>query len=920
VQFRILGPVEIETDGRILPLARRQERCLLGILLLDPGRVVAAERLCVLLWDDHPPEQSRAILRSHVARVRAALADAGAATHGVALEFQQRGYVLHAPPESIDAHRFRRLLAQADRTGDPGAREALLSQALGLWRGPALAGAATELLRSRLCADLEELRLHATEESVAVRLALGRHRELLAELADLTATHPARERLAELHMRALYAAGRTEDALAVYADLRTRLATRLGLDPGPAVQRLQRIILRREPLDAPAAVPAPPRPAQLPLDLAGFTGRDAELRQLDDLLGTRSVVAAVTGTAGVGKTTLAVHWAHRVRHHFPDGQLYVNLRGFDPSGAAVTPTEALLGFLEALGVAAAQRPSTVDAQIGLYRSLLAGKRMLLLLDNASDPEQVRPLLPADPGCLAVVTSRNQLTGLVAIEGAQRLRLDLLTAHEAGRLLAARLGAARVDAEPDAARALTELCARLPLALAVAAAQAAAEPEVPLATVVTRLRATRTALDAVTGDDTATNIRSVFAHSYQTLSPPAANLFRLFGLHPGPDVSAAAAASLAGVPPHEVGPLLGELTRAHLVAEPTPGRYTSHDLLRAYARELAETVDPAGERDAAILRLLDHYVHTAYAANLLDPHREPIRIEPASAGVTPERFTDFTEATAWLGTEHQVLLGAVRLAEQTDLNRHTWQLAWALANFLYRHGYWHDFVTVQEAALAAARRTGDGVGESAAHRFLAHALTRLGRHEEAYAHLQRSLVIHERIDDPNGLGHTHGTIAEVWYERQGRYREALHHAELALEQHLLAGNESGQAESLDQVGRYHSQLGDHEQALVHCRNALLLLRKVGNSQGEAATLDSLGHAHHHLGESQEAIACYRKSVELFRDLGDRYNEADVLTHLGEVHRDTGEMGAARDCWQRALTIFDQLEHPNAQTVRDLLSRL
>ncbi|TML22344.1 MAG: SARP family transcriptional regulator, partial [Actinobacteria bacterium] len=426
MQFRILGPVEIcADDGRIVPLARRQERCLLGILLLDPGRVVPADRLCALLWDDNPPEQARAILRSHITRVRAALAGA----REVALDFQQGGYVLHAEPETVDVHRFRRLLDRAGTTTDAGTRERLLRQALALWRGPALDGAATPRLRTRLCADLEEQRLHASEEAIAAGLVLGRHRELLAELADLTGTHPAREHLAELHMRALYATGRTAEALAAYTRLRTHLADQLGLDPAPALQRLHRSILRREPLpdSTPPGTRSDVRPAQLPPDLPGFAGRTGQLEHLDRLLAGRTsavVISAITGTAGVGKTSLAIHWAHRVRDRFPDGQLYLNLRGFDPAGSAVTPAEAVRGILDALGVAPQRIPDGLDAQVGLYRSLLSGKRLLILLDNARDPEQVRPLLPGSPGCLAVVTSRNRLTGLVAIDGAQPVPLDL----------------------------------------------------------------------------------------------------------------------------------------------------------------------------------------------------------------------------------------------------------------------------------------------------------------------------------------------------------------------------------------------------------------------------------------------------------------------------------------------------------------
>jgi DNA-binding SARP family transcriptional activator/tetratricopeptide (TPR) repeat protein len=916
VRFRILGPVEIEAGGRTVTLARRQERCLLGILLLDPGRIIPAERLCALLWDDDPPDQARAILRTHVTRVRTALAG----TDAVRLEFQQGGYVLHTEPETVDAHRFSRLFERAVELTGPADRERVLREALALWRGPALDGAATPALRTRLCADLEEQRLYATEEALAAGLALGRHRELLAELADLSATHPTRERLAELRMTALYATGRTAEALAVYADLRTHLAEQLGLEPGAPVRRLQRAILRRDPLagaDRPA--PAQVRPAQLPPDLTRFAGRTAELDRLSRLLDERAtavVISAITGTAGVGKTSLAIHWAHRVRDRFPDGQLYANLRGFDPTGTAVTPSEAVRGFLDALSVPPQRIPDTLDAQVGLYRSLLAGKRMLVVLDNARDPEQVRPLLPGVSGCLALVTSRNQLTGLVAIDGADPVPLDLLTPDEAGQLLAARLGTARVAAEPGAVAALVELCARLPLALAVAAAQAAARPGVPLAEVVAQLRSTHSALDAVTGDDRATDIRAVFARSYHILSPAAARLFRLLGLHPGPDLPAAAAASLAGVPPAEVEPLLAELTRAHLVTEPVGGRYTFHDLLRAYARELAGAGTEAPE---AAHRLVDHYLHTAYAAALVDPHpRDPVEVAAISPGVTPEPIADHRAAMAWFTAENAAVVGIVRLAAASGLDPQAWQLAWAVANFLYRQGHWQDFVAIQGVARDAAGRAGNRSRQAAAERFLGYALARMGRYDEAYEHLRAALDLHRDLDDPVGHAHSHSAISEAFFEPAGRYAEALDHCEQALDLYRVAGNRPGEASALDFIGWVQGRAGDHGSALVSCEKALVLHQELGNRQGEAATWHGLGYAHHHLGDHARAIECYRHALDIFRDLGDRYFEADVLANLGDPYQATGDLAMARTCWQRALEILDRLEHPGADAVRAKLA--
>jgi DNA-binding SARP family transcriptional activator len=451
--LRILGPVEVEgDDGQVVTPVRRRERGLLGILLLEPGQVVPAHRLAELLWDGDPPDRARRALYSHVARIRALPADAGAGADEVALVSHGDGYLIRVAPELVDAQRFRRLVEQAGRTADLTGRARLLREALALWRGPVLHNAVTDRLGEQLGMELAELRLHATEESMAVGLAQGAHAELVGELARLAAAHPLRSRLLRLHLLALYHCGRTGDALEAYAAARSRLAEELGIDPDDESRRLHDAILRGEPVprsDLPAPDPTATRPAQLPPDLAAFTGRDFALKLLDELASVPGSVVAIVGTAGVGKTTLAVHWAHRSVDRFPDGQLYVNLRGFDP-GSAMAPEEAVPAFLDALGVAPHRVPSSLAAQVGLYRSLIAGKRLLVLLDNAASPEQVRPLLPGTPGCLALVTSRSQLAGLVATAGARPVPLDLLSADESRELLARRLGLERVAVEPAAA--------------------------------------------------------------------------------------------------------------------------------------------------------------------------------------------------------------------------------------------------------------------------------------------------------------------------------------------------------------------------------------------------------------------------------------------------------------------------------------
>jgi DNA-binding SARP family transcriptional activator len=924
VQFRVLGPVEVEaSDGRVLRLARRQERTVLAILLLAAGRMLPMDRLCELLWEEDPPRQARQTIRTYVARIRALLADAGAQEHGVELVADQGGYRLTVAPDTVDALLFRTLVERAGQVADLSERDRMLREALGLWRGPALHQAAPDALRQRLCADLEELRLRAVEESFATGLTLGRDRELLPQLARLLAEHPVRERLVELHMLALYRQGRTTEALEVYDRAGDRLRDELGLDPGPGLRQLHLAVLRGEPVPGADPVPVgrPARPAQLPADLAMFTGRTVHIGALDELLSgnaTAVVISAIAGTAGVGKTALAVHWAHRVRDRFPDGQLYANLRGFDPTGRSTTTAEAIRGFLDALGVAPQRVPGTLDAQIGLYRSLLADKRVLVVLDNARDSEQVRPLLPGASSCMALVTSRNQLTGLVAVDGAHPLAVDLLTAAEARQLLDARLGTDRAAAEPRAVDDLTELCARLPLAVAIAAAHAAANPRLPLADLVTDLRRTRNALDMLTGDDAATDLRAVFSWSYNALGPDAARLFRLLSLHPGPDIGVPAAASLAGIPVARAGPLLAELARAHLLAEQTPGRYGFHDLLRAYATEQAEAHD--ADRQAATHRMLDHYLHTAHrAAILLRPHREPVVPASPRPGVTCPQLATYEDALTWFAGEQSVLVAAVQHAAGNGFDAHSWQLAWALTDFLARRGRWHDRETVDRIALESARRLEDRPAAAYSHRCLALGYTALRRYEDANTHGEQALDLYAELGDKAGQARTHQSLSWAFH-RQDRPDRALRHAEQALDLYRAVDDPVGQATALNNIGWDHVVLGDHQQALVACHQALALFQALADHHGEALVWDTIGYAHHHLGDYRQAVTCFQHALDLFRHLGDRNNEADTLTNLGDAHHATGDADAARDTWRAALAILDELGHADAERVRTKLEDL
>jgi len=902
---------------------------LLAALLVKGGRVVAADELAELVWDGQPPRGSRGALHSAVQRLRSTFGPVG---HGL-IHTRPPGYLIEVGEGDFDVRRFGLLAVRGRAAAEAGRWEQaaqILAEALGLWRGEPLADIPSQLLRAREIPHLEEQRLEVLAARIDADLHRGRHGEVVAELRQLLTAHPLRERFHAQLMLALYREGRQSDALTAYQDIRRVLADDLGVDPGPELQRLQHRILAADPelLIAESSGPRMAQeqvvPAQLPGAVRHFAGREGELRALAGMLsepaGTAGtvVISAIDGTAGIGKTALAVHFAHQAAARFPDGQLYVNLRGFDPSGSPVTVAEAVRGFLDAFAVDPRRIPASFDAAAALYRSLLAGKRVLVVLDNARDARQVRPLLPGSPSCLVVVTSRSQLTSLVATEGAHPLTLGLLTAGEARELLTRRLGSERIAGDPQAADELIVLCARLPLALNIAAARAAAHPGFPLAALATELRDSRGRLAALDAGDAAASVGAVFSWSYRQLSGPAARTFRLLGLHPGPDISVPASASLAGVSLGHAGRALAELTRAHLITEHAPGRFTFHDLLRAYAAGQASVHDSDTERQAAIRRGLDHYLHTACAADrLLIPARDPIALAPPQPGVIPGSLTDPGQALGWFRAEHQVLLAATAQAADAGFDVRAWQLPWALATFLDRQGHWQDWDTTQRIALAAARRSGDAVGLAHAHRQLGRIHISSGSHADAGIHLAPALDLFRDVGDEVAEARTRLDIARA-LEGQGQYREAIAHAVAALDLFEAVGHQTGQARALNGAGWCYARLGEYEQALDYCKQALALHRELGYRSGESATLDSLGYAHEHLGHHAEAIDCYRRSLALSRADGDRYGEADALSHLGDAHHGAGDLEAARDYWQQALAILDDLRHPDAGHIRARLA--
>jgi tetratricopeptide (TPR) repeat protein len=655
---------------------------------------------------------------------------------------------------------------------------------------------------------------------------------------------------------------------------------------------------------------------QLPPAVPGFAGRAGALAELDRLRTAGTVVAAVSGTAGIGKTALALHWAHLAAADFPDGQFYLNLRGFDPAGSPVAPAEAVRTLLEALGVPPQRIPAAVDAQAALYRGLLAERRALLVLDNARDADQVHPLLPGGPACRVVVTSRNQLAGLVSAVGARPLPLDLLTVAESGDLLAARMGTARLVAEPAAVEAIVGACSRLPLALAIVAARAALYPTFPLAALADELRAAHGGLAAFAGADPGSDMRAVFSWSYRSLSTGAARLFRLLALHPGPIAGAPALASLAALPLAETRALAAELTHANLLAEPEPGRFACHDLLRAYSAEQSRAVDPEPERRAANGRVLDHYLHSAHAADLLvDPHRDPIPLPPRAPGVTPEPIADHGAALAWFDTE---LTGLLAAAEEADDLR-ACRLARTMAHYLERRGHWHRWAALQQRVLAAARRLGEQGEIAHAHRSHGRVAIYLGQTGEALTHLDQALDGFRAAGDRAGQGRIMFDLSWVSC-REDRAAEALAQSREAYDLFTAAGHRSGQGRALNNIGWCLGWLGRHEEAVRSCRRGLDVLEEIDDRFGAADGWDALGHAQHALGRHQEAAESYARSHALWRELGHRYQEADMLARLGDNQSAAGDPGGAAESWHRALDLLEQLDHPDAEQVKARLDRL
>jgi DNA-binding SARP family transcriptional activator/tetratricopeptide (TPR) repeat protein len=935
VQFRVLGRVEADHHGVPVPLGRRRERCLLGVLLLDAGRPVSGERLAALLWDDAPPATAHAALNTHMSRLRNRLDPQHNGSLGVRLVNRHGGYLAEADPQTVDAHRFRALCDRARTLTEPGARSMCLREALALWRGPVLADVASPRLRERVGVEVTELQMSATVLAIDAELACGRHQQLVGELSALTAEHPYHERLTGQLMLALYRCDRYAEALAAYRRLGDRLAGDLGVNSGPALRDLHTAILRRDPeLTGPVFVgdgPGLPVPAQLPADVSHFTGRENQVKSLAELLaGHRHqpgpvVISAITGIPGVGKTALAVHFAHQVADRFPDGQLYVNLRGYE-STEPMSPDDVLAGFLRALGVKVSTIPQSLDERASLYRSVLAGRRVFVLLDNARTAEQVRPLLPGTPTSMVAVTSRDDLAGLVARDGAQRLTLDSLPEADAIRLLSNMLGAERVAREPTAAADLAHLCGCLPLALRVVGERAVRRVYASLADLATELADQAHRLDLLdTPSDAPSAVRAVFSWSYQALPDTTARLFRRLGLHDGVDFDARAATLLHGtgadvVPDRRVIAALDTLVAAHLLESPSAGRYHFHDLIRLYATERASAEETRQDRDEALRRLLSWYLRMAAAAGLIiNPHRRHISLDGDKPSAEHPPFDTYDQALGWLESERANLVAAVGQAARQELHEIAWKLPIALWDLFHLGRHWSDWITTHEIALSSARSLGNREAESWILNRLANAYRGSNQPQKSIDCLHRSLAISQQTENRREQASALGNLGNA-YHMLKRFNAAMEHFRQALALYRDIGDPYGESSALTNLGWVHTSQEEPAEAVGYYSRALAISRQISNKYIESTCLSNLAQAYLRLGHLDQAITHGTEALAVAQDSGNRTEHAQTLNTLGHAAQQQGRLDDARQAWQEAYSIFQELGDPQAPAVHAALASL
>lgn len=913
VEFRLLGAVEVWRAGRAVPLGGPRQRAVLAALLLRANESVSVSQLREAVWED-PPVAAESNVRTYLARLRRELREPGGESR---LITRHGGYELVVHPGELDWAAFDELAGRGRRAaeaGDFGAAAGCFDRALRLWRGRPLDGLKPGPgLRAELT-RLWERYLTVVEQRARAGIELGEHEVVVGDLRRFVAEHPAREELSSLLMLALYRCGRQAEALDVLAGTRQHLVTEFGVEPGAGLRTMQQRILTADPtLDAVGPGPRGPVSAhrQLPMDISDFTGREADLarlRRLVDRAGERSVViTAVDGMAGVGKTRLAVHAAHQLVRagRFDELQLWADLRGFDPDSPPADPAGVLEAFLGLLGVAPRQIPAELAARAALYRDRLAGRKALVLLDNAANEAQVQPLLPGSPGCLVLVTSRRTLADL---DGAGRLHLDVPSAEEAAALLGRIAGDRRVAAQPAEARRVADLCGRLPIAITLAAQRLRNRPTWTVKDLAGRLEAAAGRLDELHGRNRA--VRAAFDLSYRTLPDAWRRVFRLIGLHPGDTFAADSVAALAGTPPRVVEDILESLLDEHLLQEVTPGRYRPHDLLRLYARERALAEEP--DADAALRRLFLWYLHAAEnAAGWLDPEHRPVPL-----GDAPPWLPDFgTRARAldWCEVERANLVDVVRAAAERGEHGVAWQLPCALLSFYYLRKHWDDWISTHRVAVDAAVRAGERGAQARVLNGLGVAYSDLGRHDEAVSCHREASPLFRAAGDTRGEAWNLNNLGVAYHDLQ-RFEEAAGCHRKALPLMRAIHDAHGESICLNNLGDAHRRLGQLAQAADCLNQALDIQRRTGDRAAQRFTLWTFGALHQDTGMIAEAVASYRQALEISRNLNDRWNVANLLTRLADALDTAGHPTEAHDCRQEAHTILAQLADPDPDPTR------
>jgi DNA-binding SARP family transcriptional activator/Tfp pilus assembly protein PilF len=946
VEFRILGPLELWSDGRRHEVERAKQRLVLAILLQTPGRPVSRDKLIDYVWDGDAPPKARDNLYSHVSRLRGLL---GRLDGNVSIDTFRPGlYVLHADELTIDLFRFKMLRRQAraiSESGDDKQALDLLRRALDLWHGEPLANVSGGWAE-RTGRSLEDEFFATTLERVEIELRLGHHADLVTELSDLVIEHPYNEKLVCHLMEALYRGGRQAEALQVYGDARNRLREALGTDPGEEPQELYRRILAgdRTLLPVPRAQPAAFAPrSTLPDDIRLFTGREEEITQLLAMASSTGpgyaahpTVIAIDGMAGVGKTVLSVHLAHRLAGEYPDAQVYIDLHGYDADHAATDPGTALDTLLQMLGIPAQRIPRSIEDRTALWRSELARRRVLVVLDNAAGHEQIRPLLSSAPGCLTLVTSRRRLVGL---DDVRSISLDVLSPADAGRLLERAIGPGRSPTSSDLAE-VVRLCGFLPLAIQLVGNRLRHRTAWTVAALAKRLAGRRLAEIRAEGRE----ITAVFDLSYRGLAPEARLAFRRLGLHLGPDVTLHSAAAAIGGGLADADRAIEDLLDQHLLTEPAEGRYRFHGLIREYARQLAESEDPPAERADAVRRQLDHYVSTALIADrLLYPLGRRLGSGPVIPLPDPEPIETAEQAREWLATEYQNLLAFAEYDVTERSPVHTALLAHALARHLEAEGHWDKAATLHEHAVGAWRELEDAAGEAQALLDLSLVRFRTGQYGEALDEARESLGIYRSIGDQRGEADVLDHVGLIHWQ-QSRYREALTYSRKGLLIRRATGDLYGEARALDHIaifleftGRYrdatdsrmralsiHAEIDDSSGRQMALNNMGDLKLKIGEvtsaltyyseaetaaaqmgRQHEAIWWTNLANVFQHTGRCEEALARYRTALRTYKEIGDRRSEVETLIAIGSTFQRMGQFGEALIHHQRALSLAREI---------------